>query len=326
MCLASKFLFNNIICIKVLNFILQIIIENLFMDVVIIFNGLGNQMSQYAFYLQKKKISKKTRFIFSKKSRKIHNGYELDKVFGIKYRDSLINKILYLIFLIADYKKFGFISKPVVWILRLFGIKVINENDDFKFKPGYLQSHRGIKFYVGGWHSEKNFIDIKETILNTFQFNFEHPGERNLEVLNQIKNSTSVSVQVRRGDFLDSNNYSKFGSVCTLNYFLCAIEKMKTLVKNPHFFFFTNDNSWVEENFNGPDFTIVNINTSDNSWKDMFLISNCLHQINSNGSFSWWSAWLNKNHEKIVIVPRNFIAHTYFEDIYPESWIQLNDY
>lgn len=295
------------------------------MDVILIFNGLGNQMSQYAFYLKKKKLSKSTRFLFSKKSKKIHNGYELDNVFGIKYYDSLINKILYLIFRIVDYKKFTLISKPIIRILNFFGIIIINENDDYNFKPEYLQSSKGIRFYVGGWHSEKYFIDIKDTILNTFQFDFENIGKGNQEVLKQIKATVSVAVHVRRGDFLDSNNYSKFGGVCTLTYFLCAIEKMKTLVENPHFFFFTNDNLWVKNNFIGPDFTIININTHDKSWKDMFLISNCSHHINSNGSFSWWSSWLNKNKHKIVIVPRNFMVNKYFEDIYPESWIQLKD-
>ena len=62
------------------------------MDVIIIFNGLGNQMSQYAFYLNKRNISKSTRFLYSKKSNNIHNGYELDRVFGIKYHDTPINK------------------------------------------------------------------------------------------------------------------------------------------------------------------------------------------------------------------------------------------
>src|SRR4029078_5065768 len=84
-----------------------------YMDVVLIFNGLGNQMSQYSFYLKKKKLSKSKRFLFSKKSRKIHNGYELDSVFGIKYHDSLVNKLLYLIFNIVTYKKFTVITKPI---------------------------------------------------------------------------------------------------------------------------------------------------------------------------------------------------------------------
>ena len=59
--------------------------------------------------------------------------------------------------------------------------------------------------------------------------------------------------------------------------------------------------------------------------KTCFLISNCEHHINSNGSFSWWSAWLNKNENKIVIVPKNFMVNRYFKDIYPDNWIQLEE-
>jgi hypothetical protein len=297
------------------------------MDVVVIFNGLGNQMSQYAFYLSKANISKSTIFLFSKKSNKIHNGYELNNVFGIKYHDSFINKVLYLIFRIVGYQKFPFISKPIIRILNLMGISIVNENDEYNFKSEYLLSSKGLKFYVGGWHSEKYFISIKDRIRNAFQFNINNIGKENLEVLEQIKASNSVSVHVRRGDFLNSDNYDKLGAVCTLSYFLLAIEKMKSLVDRPHFFFFTNDHLWVKTNFNIPDSTIVDINTKDNSWKDMFLIANCSHHINSNGSFSWWSSWLdNKSMHPFIIVPRNFIANKHFEDIYPESWIQLSDY
>ena len=296
------------------------------MDVVIIFNGLGNQMSQYAFYLKKKKLSDSTRFLFSKKSQNIHNGYELDNVFGIKNYDSLSNQFLYLLFKIVAYKKFTFISKPVIKILEYLGVQIINENDDYNFKPEYLLPSKGIKFYVGGWHSEKYFADISETIHSVFKFNYEHIGQENTMALQHIKNQNSVSVHIRRGDFIDYINYNKFGAVCTLNYFVIAIEKIKALVEKPHFFFFTNDNEWVKQNFIGKDFTIINLNSSVNSWKDMLLISNCSHHINSNGSFSWWSSWLDKSKNKIVIVPKNFMVNKHFENIYPENWIQLADY
>jgi hypothetical protein len=304
----------------------KIFYQPVFMDVIIIFNGLGNQMSQYAFYLNKKNISRSTRFLFSKKSSKIHNGYELENVFGIRYQDSLFDKLLYYIFLAASYKKSSFISKPVVRILSFLGISIVNENDDYNFKPEYLKPSRGIKFYVGGWHSEKYFINIKDKVLDTFQFNLKNIDKENLNILERIKKANSVSVHVRRGDFLDSHNYSKLGAVCTLNYFVTAIEKMKTLVDHPHFFFFTNDDAWVKNHFNGPEFTLIDINRKGDSWKDMFLISNCSHHINSNGSFSWWSSWLNRSGQAIVIVPKNFLANIHFEDIYPESWIQLSDY
>jgi hypothetical protein len=296
------------------------------MDVVVIFNGLGNQMSQYAFYLSKANVSTSTRFLFSKKSNKIHNGYELNSVFGIEYNDSLINKALYLIFRVAGYKKFPFISRPVIRILNFLGVSIVNENDDYNFKPQYLLPSKGLRFYVGGWHSEKYFLRVKDRVRKAFEFNLTNIGTENLEVLEQIKGSNSVSVHIRRGDFLDSDNYNKLGAVCTLNYFVRAIDKMKSLVDQPHFFFFTNDPSWVKAHFYAPGFTLIDINTGDNSWKDMFLISNCSHHINSNGSFSWWSSWLNQRAHPFVIVPRNFIANKHFEDIYPESWIQLSDY
>jgi Glycosyl transferase family 11 len=296
------------------------------MDVVLIFNGLGNQMSQYAFYLSKQKISESTRFLFSKKSNTVHNGYELDRVFGIKYRQTLMNDALFLIYRIASYRKYKYLSKPIVHILKLMGVVVVNENDNYSFKPEYMQPSKGIRFFVGGWHSEKYFVAIKEELKDVFKFKVHRIGPENSDVLKRIESSRGVSVHVRRGDFMNSDNYDKFGSVCTLNYFIFAIEKMKLMVTNPHFFFFTNDVIWVKENFSGTNLTIVNINTAEDSWKDMYLISNCTGHICSNGSFSWWSAWLDEKKDSPVIVPKNFVAKKYFSDIYPEKWIQLSEY
>jgi Glycosyl transferase family 11 len=296
------------------------------MDVILIFNGLGNQMSQYAFYLSKKKISNSTRFLFSKKSNSVHNGYELDDVFGINYRHTLLNEVLFLIYRIASYRKYKYLSKPVIQILKLMRIVIVNENDDYSFKPEYMLPSKGIRFYVGGWHTEKYFATIKEEVRGIFKFKTNEIGSENRNVLNRIESSNSVSVHIRRGDFMNPDNYNKFGSVCTLNYFTFAIEKMKLIVPNPHFFFFTNDVVWVKENFSGADMTIICTNTAKNSWKDMFLISKCSGHICSNGSFSWWSAWLDEKKDRPTIVPKNFVAKKYFSDLYPEKWIQLSEY
>jgi hypothetical protein len=296
------------------------------MDVILIFNGLGNQMSQYAFYLKKKQISRSARFQFLKKSKDIHNGYELDKVFGIKQHESFVNTLLYSFYLLLAYKRLPFISQPMVGMLRRMGFAIYNEDDNYNFQADLLPASSGIKYYAGGWHSEKYFAGVEDKVLESFQFDEDRIGETNQEVLKKIRSCTSISVHIRRGDFLDSVNYNKFGSVCTLNYYLTAIRKMRSLVGNPHFFLFTNDPSWVSNHFTDNDFTLIDINSAGDSWKDMFLISNCKHNICSNGSFSWWSSYLNKNEHKIVIVPKNFVANTYFEDIYPENWVQLSDY
>jgi hypothetical protein len=296
------------------------------MDVLMIFNGLGNQMSQYAFYLKKRQRSGSARFIFLKKSANVHNGYELDRVFGIIKKDTVADHFYYFIYLAITSSKLTAILQPIVRLTGLLGMAVIDENDDYTFQPKLLQPSRGIKYYVGGWHSEKYFIDVKDKVLHEFQFDFNKIGPANLEVLDKIRACTSVSVHVRRGDFMDSHNFHKLGAVCTLNYFVTAIEKMKTLAGDPHFFFFTNDHAWVREHFTGDRFTVVDLNSGADSWKDMFLMSNCTHNIASNGSFSWWAAYLNRNPDKTVIVPNHFVVGKYFEDIYPASWIRLSDY
>lgn len=296
------------------------------MDVVFCFNGLGNQMSQYAFYLKKKQLSRQTRFIFDRKSGKIHNGYELQKVFGIALRETMVDRLLYRFYLGLAYQKLRFVSLPVIGFFNWLGFRVYDENDHYNFQPQLLEPAGGIRFYKGGWHSDRYFRDIKDQVLRAFEFDRSKLGSDNLEMLQKINRCRSVSVHVRRGDFLDASNYNKFGSVCTLNYFVTAIAKIRSMTSNPHFFFFTNDHAWVRENFQGPDVTVVDINKAGDSWKDMFLISQCEHNINSNGTFSWWSAYLNKNPDKLVIVPKNFLAGIHFETIYPEEWIQLSDY
>ena len=59
------------------------------MDVIVIFNGLGNQMSQYAFYLKKKSLRSNTAFITFCSD---HNGLELENLFKINCKHNFKKK------------------------------------------------------------------------------------------------------------------------------------------------------------------------------------------------------------------------------------------
>lgn len=293
------------------------------MDVIVIFNGLGNQMSQYAFYSQKKINNKSTRFIIDKRFLSNHNGYELDTVFNINYKDTVFNKILFLLFRILCIQKYPFISKPLIKTLNFFGISLVQEKENYDFDESLLKSSKGIRFLYGGWHSEKYFTSNKQEVAHAFKFNINVNDIELQKYLEEIKNSNSVSIHIRRGDYMIGINYELFGSVCTEEYFRIAVDKIYKTVEKPHFFVFSNDLLWVKENLEIDKYTIVDCNRGKNSWKDMFLISNCKHNINSNSTFSWWGTWLNKNENKSVLVPKYFINNFETKDFYPDNWEKI---
>lgn len=292
------------------------------MDVIIIFNGLGNQMSQYAFYLNKKNINKSTYFITLCGD---HNGLELNKVFNINCKETASQLYLKFLFRILITNRLPIITKSLQQVLRFLNCRIIKENFNYNFNNDYLCPSKGITFYFGGWHTEKYFSSIKDRIFTELNFNLPKDAE-NVIHIREIALTSSVSIHVRRGDFLNSENINLFGEVCNNAYFEKAIELIKTKISHPHFFIFSNDMEWVKIHLPKENVTYITNNIGQDSWKDMYLMSLCKHNIISNSTFSWWGAWLNKNKDKIVISPSRFLKNDIATDVYPDSWIKLQDY
>lgn len=292
------------------------------MDVVIIFNGLGNQMSQYAFYHQKKQIDKATYFVPFCND---HNGLELDTVFNVNTKETFIQKSLYILFRILLTDRIKMVSIPLKRLLKLLNCKIVRESFNYNYNPDFLQPSKGITFYYGGWHTEKYFAAEREKIKSVFDFK-KPLGNCNDEYIDQIASTNSVSLHVRRGDFMNEANIGLFGGVATKAYFEEAIKLIATKVNNPHFFVFSNDMDWVKENLSMDTVTHVTCNSGKDSWKDMKLMSLCKHNIIPNSTFSWWGAWLNNNKDKIVISPFRFLNNDNYTDVYPDSWTKISDY
>ena len=283
-------------------------------------------MSQYALFLRKRGIKGSTRFIFDRNSLSQHNGYELGRVFNIGYTETLTNKALHLIFRILGIKKVPILSKPLIRLLNILGCRIIAEKPNYDYDESVLSPSRGLRFYYGGWHSERYFHSIRDEVLASFKLNVGDEDKMNLALLDEIRKTNSVSIHVRRGDYLSEKNFNTFGAVCSKAYFDAAIKEIGALVDNPHFFVFSNDVAWVEDNLHLESLTIVDCNKGKDSWKDLFLMSNCKHNINSNSTFSWWASWLNDKPGRVVIVPRFFINNVETKDLYPDNWLQLTNY
>lgn len=286
------------------------------------FNGLGNQMSQYAYYRACKRLHGSTRFVFFINPGNSHNGYELEKAFGIKKPNCIIDTILCKLYRILTFEN-GIKSK----VLRLC-FSTIKESRNYDFDEG-LMSRRlfGVVFLWGGWHSEKNFDCISSQLREEFQFVTAglSPEARHWEDI-IANDNCSVSLHVRRGDYLISSETSfyQFNNVATEEYYKSAIAVMKKRLKDPHFYVFSDDIEWCKSTFGNTDFSYIDCNGKESSRFDMFLMSKCRHHINANSTFSWWGAWLTEKDNTVVIVPEFFIRGVLTKDVYPDRWIRIN--
>lgn len=293
------------------------------MKIIYIFDGLGNQMFQYAFYKKMKKIYKNVygNIDTFKRDVKIHNGYELKRIFNIDIEEK--NIIFDNFFSRVRLKKVNLFQKIIHKLLKkinlIMYIEDWNESIERKLKK------KGRIYYTGWWQSENFFKDISDEIRQDFSFpNFT--SKKNLEVLEKIQSSTSISIHIRRGDYLKDKG---LGGLAPLEYYQRAIEYIKEKVNNPYFFIFSNDIEWCKKNLNLANCCYIDWNKGEESYRDMQLMSLCKHNIIPNSTFSWWSAWLNDNPNKIVIAPEkwfNDCTNMNYSNIVPETWIKIKNY
>jgi len=142
----------------------------------------------------------------------------------------------------------------------------------------------------------------------------------------QILAKESISLHIRRGDYVSNVYTNSVHGTCSLDYYQQAVTLLESKLNNPHFFIFSDDLAWAKEHLSfieNVTFVELDVNIPDHD--EMFLMSQCLHHIIANSSFSWWGAWLNKNLDKIVIAPKRwFIDETYnTSDLIPDAWIRL---
>ena len=185
-----------------------------------------------------------------------------------------------------------------------------------------LLNLRGNLYLEGYWQSEKYFLPIRNTLLKELKVRFEQDSMNSL-LANQIRNTSSVSIHIRRGDYVNNQVTQQIHGICTIDYYQNAVKKIVRKISDPHFFIFSDDPDWVIENFK-IDFpmSIICNNDASNNYEDLRLMSLCKNNIIANSSFSWWAAWLNTNPDKLVMVPEKWYTdpkiNTY--DLIPKGW------
>jgi len=302
--------------------------------------GLGNQMFQYALGLNLAKKNNSELFLdatflndrFPRKEF-TYRTFDLD-IFTLSPSKILSDKIW-------DgeprFTAFSKISKtvpvPGVWLgldlacmkaCDIFGLrKIIKEKEEFRFDQNVLSAKGNVVLY-GRWQSEKYFADNALDVRRAFRFRQKLSGEA-ASLAERIENSNSVSIHVRRGDYVNFENMKKITGGTDLSYYAQAVSYIAERIPEPHFFIFSDDIAWCRENLKIP-FPVIYCDEKTAGPKNAFhleLMSLCKYNIITNSTFSWWGAWLNANLRKIVVAPKRWFSIAENNDTVPSSWVRI---
>lgn len=252
--------------------------------------GLGNQMFQYA---TARALATKyhTDLILdiNEFDRYELRNFELDK---FKIRASIVNKN-YLVKKI--FKKLN-LTKLVPNYYLEKSLKYDSELNNCT-KNAYLE---------GYFQNERYFKLIRDELLVDFIIK-DSLSSYTHELKNLIENSkNSVSLHIRRGDYISNNQTNSTHGTCSLEYYDKAIGYIKNQIGDLKIFVFSDDVEWSKENLKYDNIYFVEADKNKIPHEDIYLMSLCNHNIIANSSFSWWGAWLNNNNEKIVIAPKRW--------------------
>ena len=276
------------------------------MLIVQIAGGLGNQMQQYAVYYKLKKMGKDVKLDLSWFDPKVQKNmlapreFELSIFKGLEFdvcTDEERDRFL---------KRLGLqkISGKILKKLRIWDSdnpKVFAEKEMYHPELFSLED----KYITGYFACQKYYSDVLPELAAKFAFP-DHPDEmlhtRNMTIADKMDREPSVSVHIRRGDYLDPPNFAILGNIATEEYYDSAMKYF--LVKDPdtHFYIFTSDHEYAREKFSDESrYTIVDWNTGRNSVQDLMLMSHCRGNICANSTFSFWGARLNRRPDRKVI-------------------------
>lgn len=283
-----------------------------------LFGGLGNQMFQYATarrlaYVHRTKLKLDVSAFNSQTLRKYAlNCFDIQEAFASQDE---INK----------YKPWKMkLSKRIIAKIK----KIASPQPYFFVKERFHQFDSEIlnlpnNVYLSGyWQSEKYFEDIKTIILKDFQIKIPQTC-KNKTLSKIIESCNSVSIHIRRSDYVTNPKVSKFMDVCGIDYYHFCIHQITRNLNKPNFFVFSDDPEWVKGKLKTKSpMVIIDCNGTENVFEDLRLISQCKHNIIANSSFSWWGAWINKNPNKIVIAPKIWSKNLKMncKDVVPKDW------
>lgn len=303
--------------------------------------GLGNQMFQYALTVMLKEIFPEKKiygdFVRYELSNE-HDGFDLPKYFKVdieKMPVELEKRVALFYFWL---KRLGIIQilkrKPLAAIESIndlierkdLRLGIIRDWDSTNYNDNIYELNLediDVWHYKGNWINPKYWYGKMNLVLNSFEFRQEILSIDDKQLVEEMISAESVAIHIRKGDY--EGNYTF--DLCGKKFYTDALKKIKELLlgKELLLYIFCENDDIELAHFEGHSYKIISHN--EQAGIDLWLMSKCKHNIIANSTFSFWSALLNKNEEKIVIYPlymyRRKAQYVKFPAL--EDWIPINN-
>lgn len=238
----------------------------------------------------------------------VHNGYELKSVFGLTPHmlSECFDEEVWS-FILEERKRGKSIPTilcendiPFTMVIEDVSSGIFNPfSGQILYTPGNVYHPEildltGDIYYNGYWINKNWFARYRDIFLKEFRFP-QITDSQNREYLKKIQSSNSVSIHIRRGDFVE------LGWALPTDVYRKMIQAFlnSRLPGKWHLFVFSDDTAWCREHqeemgFNAlSEITYIEGNVQGKNYIDMYLMTQCKAMLISNSSFCYFAALLN---------------------------------
>lgn len=293
------------------------------MKIQLLSGGLASQVFQYVFARYAELTNKdEIPWFFDDSSffvTNVHNGYELEKVFGIKANllsKHFDNDVWQEYVSLRD----NGISLPQTFLDAGEEVVMYAETDDFKdvnpftghvlrmlpeggFYPQITQMKDPIVYYHGTWVDRRWFDSYRDIFLKELTFpELTYPQAiQNAELMEK---GTAIGIHIRRGDYIAK------GLTLDSNYYRDSLKEIAEKYEQFTLFVFSDDLYWCNQHSNelglhyASKIIYVSGNYGPGSYVDLQLMTKCKGLIIANSAFSYLGAIMNPALETLITPPK----------------------
>lgn len=281
--------------------------------VVYLQGGLGNQLFQYSFglYLKEKTNSA---VIYSASFLDVYFPGKTPRKFDLHFLKNVANFIQS--FAPKKYLQFYFFYLlHKLKILHFFQIEW-ETTSSYENQSFFKSNH-----FIGYWQNLDYILPVKKTLIHNLKSQFQLTIDAK-KIFDQIQISeNSVSIHVRRGDFLTNKQSAQIYYHCGIEYYQRAYTKLCSNQKQVVAFIFSDDLDWCRQNFDFIQNKVFVDLKNSHPMNEIILMSDCKYNIIANSTFSWWGAILNNHSNQIVYCPQNWFRNSDAQNLLiPNSW------